>query len=183
MQLSGLNVPAADMSLYQTAMGSLREAITESRELMAFLESLPESPEFSLDAGISRLVQRLSPLAEQAGQSICTRRMLNPMPRLPIPTSWAVYRIVQQALQNAIQHAGPTEIQLIARQSEEQLMIEVIDQGCGFDTATIPAVGHYGLTSMRERAATMGARLEIESSRGNGTIVRLALPHSLESKR
>jgi signal transduction histidine kinase len=85
-----------------------------------------------------------------------------------------VLRIAQEALQNAVRHAGAQHlgVRLVVRDGE--LVLEVSDDGAGFEPAA-PEVRsrRLGLTSMEERAARLGGRLEIRSAPGAGTTVRL----------
>jgi signal transduction histidine kinase len=85
-----------------------------------------------------------------------------------------VLRIAQEALQNALRHAGPARIRVSLHRDGDGLLLEVADDGAGFDPAG-PGVRsrRLGLTSMEERAERLGAVLVIRSSAGAGTTVRL----------
>ena len=92
----------------------------------------------------------------------------------------ASYRIVQEALSNAIQHAQARTIGVSVANRIDGLTLSVDDDGMGF---TLPAKanaltsgGHFGLVGMRERAARMGGSLEIETAAGQGTRVTARLP-------
>jgi signal transduction histidine kinase len=86
-------------------------------------------------------------------------------------------RIAQEAVNNAVRHACATHIQLTLTFSEHQLILEVFDNGSGFDidAATTPQSGHYGIVGMRERATGIKAQLEISSEIEKGTRVRVTL--------
>lgn len=90
---------------------------------------------------------------------------------------WAtrdVYRIAQEAIRNAVHHGRPRRIAVrLAREAGGHLL-EVFDDGAGFDPSSSAPGG--GLPGMRERADALGARLEITSAAGEGTLVRLFLP-------
>jgi PAS domain S-box-containing protein len=92
-----------------------------------------------------------------------------------------IYRITQQALENAIQHAQAAHISVSGELSENQLEISIEDDGLGFSPHEFMSLSqqkgdkHYGLIGMHERAEIIGARLHIQSSPGNGTRVTLAL--------
>ncbi len=85
-----------------------------------------------------------------------------------------VLRITQEALHNAVRHAGAGRVSVLARQDERSLVVEVSDDGVGF-VPQHPEVRsrHLGLTSMEERARELGGRVEIRSAPGRGTTVRL----------
>jgi signal transduction histidine kinase len=90
-----------------------------------------------------------------------------------------VFRIAQEALQNALRHAHPTHIVLRLRAEDGQLVLDVEDDGVGFDPeATDVRSRRLGLTSMEERAQRLGARLEVRSAEGAGTTVHLETPHA-----
>jgi signal transduction histidine kinase len=85
-----------------------------------------------------------------------------------------VLRIAQEALHNALRHAAPNRVSVRVADERDRLLVEVIDDGAGFE----PGDGelrskHLGLTSMEERARSIGGRLELHSAPGSGTTVRL----------
>lgn len=89
-----------------------------------------------------------------------------------------VFRIAQEALQNALRHAHATHILLRLRAEDGQLLLDVEDDGVGFDPDGADVRSQrLGLTSMEERAQRLGARLEIRSAQGAGTTVHLEMPH------
>jgi signal transduction histidine kinase len=85
-----------------------------------------------------------------------------------------VFRITQEALQNAIRHANAKHVVVRMRSENGRLLVEVADDGVGFDPdAAELRSKHLGLTSMEERARQLGGRLEVRSAQGSGTTVRL----------
>jgi signal transduction histidine kinase len=85
-----------------------------------------------------------------------------------------VLRIAQEALQNALRHAGAERVELRLDARNGQLVMSVIDDGIGFDPAAPELRSRrLGLTSMEERAEAIGGTLSIESAPGAGTTVRL----------
>jgi signal transduction histidine kinase len=85
-----------------------------------------------------------------------------------------VLRIAQEALHNAVRHAGARTVSVRLQGSGRQLLLEVVDDGVGFDPGGVEVRSRQlGLTSMEERARELGAKLEIRSSPGDGTTVRL----------
>jgi len=89
------------------------------------------------------------------------------------------FRIVQQALTNAVEHSGARRIVIAVHAQQGALRISVRDDGRGFDPAALsaPDTGyHMGLTSMRERAAQLGGSVTITSAPGRGTEVLATLP-------
>jgi signal transduction histidine kinase len=90
-----------------------------------------------------------------------------------------VFRIAQEALQNALRHAEASRVVVRLHGENGRLRLEVEDDGVGFD-ADAPELRsrRLGLTSMEERAQRIGARLELRSTAGAGTVVRLETAHA-----
>ncbi len=92
---------------------------------------------------------------------------------LPPPTALAVFRIVQEALTNAVRHSRGSRIDVrLALVASSDLLLEVEDNGVGVDPAAVHAPTSIGLQAMRERARDVGGLLEFSSSPGRGTVVR-----------
>jgi signal transduction histidine kinase len=98
----------------------------------------------------------------------------------------AAYRIAQEALNNAVQHAQAETITVQVRSMPEQLELAVQDDGVGFDLPPQPDVltqaGHFGLLSMRERATLLGGSFRIETTPGSGTRVAARLPAAPDAR-
>jgi signal transduction histidine kinase len=98
-------------------------------------------------------------------------------PRLAPSVEGEVLRIAQEALQNALRHAGAARIQVALSRADGGLVLVVADDGVGFDPAAPEVRSHrLGLTSMEERARALDGVLTISSERGGGTTVRLEVP-------
>jgi len=91
-------------------------------------------------------------------------------PGLPLPVKEALYRVAQEALHNVVKHAGATKLALNLNSEDGQLILEICDNGRGFDVNGTFA-GHLGLRSMRERMENAGGDLTITSSPCHGTQV------------
>jgi signal transduction histidine kinase len=100
---------------------------------------------------------------------------------LPDDVAVAIFRITQEALHNAIQHADASEIVVRLTQYPDHLRLTVTDDGRGIAGGAEPgrlvAQGHLGLAGMRERAAMIGGKLEVQTATDYGTVVILELPH------
>jgi signal transduction histidine kinase len=106
-------------------------------------------------------------------------------PRLPHSTELAVYRVFQEALANVLRHAGATRLSLELKSDDRSVAVRLTDNGRGFDpldAARASASGdHLGLVSMQERAAFIGADLEVTSAAGRGTTIRLRVPRVISA--
>jgi signal transduction histidine kinase len=94
-------------------------------------------------------------------------------PNVPAATRDALVMIVREALHNVVKHAGASSVEIVLEQPADHLVLMVTDDGRGFDTGRTKA-GHFGLQSMRERAAAVGASLQLVSEEGIGTRLRIA---------
>lgn len=97
-----------------------------------------------------------------------------------LPASWSpagrreVFLFIKEALTNIVRHAQATAVDLTLVADERELRLEIHDDGKGFDPAAVG--GGMGLTSMRERARTVGGSLAITSAPGKGTRITLKVP-------
>lgn len=91
--------------------------------------------------------------------------------RLSIDVETALYRIGQEALTNVAKHADASKVEVILERRGENVLLVIEDDGKGFETETDETGGGFGLVGMRERAALIGAQLEIESSAQAGTTI------------
>jgi PAS domain S-box-containing protein len=96
-------------------------------------------------------------------------------PDMGLDAKEALYRVAQEAMNNAVKHARATRIDLRLQCSDGTLSLEVGDDGVGFDpNRTYP--GHLGLKTMRERVVQLGGDLVIESAPGEGALVQVNVP-------
>ncbi len=102
------------------------------------------------------------------------------LPTLTETTAITLYRIQQQATRNVIQHAEASQVWIRLQMQENNLLLEVEDNGRGFAKPQrwieLVRQGHLGVVSMSERAAEIDGVLEIDTEPGRGTIVRLRVP-------
>ena len=102
-----------------------------------------------------------------------------PLPRLPRESDIVLYRIVQEALQNAHKYARGAQVVVRLSHRDGMLHLSIRDDGPGFDpheVARRAGRSNWGLMSMRERAELIGARFSVASSPGHGTEVTVSLP-------
>lgn len=161
----------------------LQEAIAgvevETERLRALIEEL--RPGVLDELGLGAAVEALADRTESPTMEVRTRIELGfEKGRIEIrhdeELETAIYRIVQEALANAIQHAHPSYVvvELSEGDGRGEVRIAVRDDGRGFDPSA-PTDG-FGLSGMRERVELFGGSLEIDSSVGGGTEVRARIP-------
>jgi PAS domain S-box-containing protein len=154
----------------QAAIDAVRRGAQGLREVVNDLR-LEDEVGRPFTAMVESLVKRNRTMARKAEISL---NMGEEGPSVPLGETGAqVSRVIQEALTNARRHAGAEKISVSLRMDGEDLVVEVSDDGRGFDPETPPGVG---LGSMRERAALSGGELEIQSVPERGTRVRLRVP-------
>jgi len=128
------------------------------------------------------LVAALEMLSNEAGQNSHLQVELHISGherRLAADVELALYRMVQEALNNAIRHAHAAQISIEIIFSAQDVNIQVSDNGIGFNVPKSPTEfapgGHFGLVGLYERAQLIGARLEIKSTPGNSTQLSICL--------
>jgi signal transduction histidine kinase len=145
-----------------------KEALDELRSLILGLRP-PELERDGLEGALRKEVEMLSRVH---GTSI--ELELDPDVRLDRERELAVLRIAHEAIQNALRHARAEHVLVRVSPSEGGMIVEVTDDGVGFDPdAADIRSRHLGLTSMEERARELSGRLAIHSAPGAGTTVRL----------
>jgi PAS domain S-box-containing protein len=95
--------------------------------------------------------------------------------RLPDEISLCLFRVLQEALQNALKHSGSRQVQVSLRGGARQIELTIVDEGVGFDQRAARTRG-LGLTSMRERMKLVDGELSIDSKPGAGTTVSARVP-------
>jgi signal transduction histidine kinase len=87
----------------------------------------------------------------------------------------ALFRIVQETLNNTAKHARATEVNIKLIQSNEYLTLEITDNGVGFDVNDKKKADSYGLLGMKERVFLLGGELKISSTKDVGTTIKVKL--------
>jgi signal transduction histidine kinase len=156
-----------------TALSAIKDASKETlRELRTTLGVLRQVDEAGpLDPAPS--LDRLGELLTRTKNAGLPVRLIVSGDRgpLPAPVDLAAYRIVQEALTNAVRHAGSATATVIVRYDADHVVVEVNDDGQGSEVAE-----GNGIRGMRERAATLGGTLAASPRPGGGFLVRASLP-------
>jgi signal transduction histidine kinase len=148
-----------------------RGALTEMRRLVGMLRSDapdPLTPQPGLD-DLPTLVTQVREAGLPVELHVDGERRT-----LPAGIELSAYRIVQEALTNALKHAGDARAEVHVRYGRESLELEIVDDGAG--GAARAASGGHGLVGMRERVALYGGRLDAGRRASGGFSVRVLLP-------
>jgi len=167
----------SDPRMARTELRFLRELLRrELGDVRSFLTQLrpPVLDELGLDGSI---IDTVATQAALSGLHITTE-LEAPADALNEATQTVVLRVVQEALQNVRKHAGAKNVVVVSTLADGQWVLEIRDDGRGFDTGAVAARGrrNFGLQFMRERAELVGAQFDVRSRPEAGTVVRLAIP-------
>jgi PAS domain S-box-containing protein len=167
-------LPASLVASLATLRGQLEEALAATRTLVWRLRPV-ELDERGLAGAVVTLAEKIR---QRHGFQVDVH-ISGLDERLPAPAESAVYRVVQEAVTNAVKHANPQTISIVITRRKSAVVAVVEDDGAGF--ALDELVGSddesgFGIVGMRERAASLGGQLVIESRPGNGAMVRLEVP-------
>jgi signal transduction histidine kinase len=165
------NADEAGTQLDQLAV-SARQAYSDVREAIVGLRTLPGS-----DRSLEEVLHEfLHQWREQSGVS--TALAIDADLRMQTSVELQIVRIIQESLTNVRKHARATNVRVDVHQRNGQLVASIADDGLGFnpEVTTRGEFPKFGLTTMRERAASIGGTLEIDSTPGTGTTVRFTMP-------
>ena len=152
------------------AMGQmLREAIAQTRSLARGLVPVGSDPD-ALQNGLTELADH----ATGSGRIKCQFECPHPVLIHQQFTAGHLYRIAQEAVNNAMKHARASEISIRLVERNATLVLEIGDNGAGMSEAATKR--GIGLGVMRHRAGAIGANLQVDSKRGEGVTVRCTLP-------
>jgi PAS domain S-box-containing protein len=148
--------------------GTAQEALQEMRLLIFELR-----PPILEQEGLVAALQARLAAVEGRVPGLVTRIDVPGELRLPAPVEEALYRIAQEALNNALKHARARSISLSLRHEGPTVTLEIADDGAGFDQAAVGGHGGFGLRGMAERARQVGGHLAVQSAPGEGTTIRV----------
>jgi signal transduction histidine kinase len=161
--------PAGSRARVDRALTIARQSLAEARRaLWALRPELLEREPF--EAAIGRLARKWS---ETSGIHTETLVTGTPCP-LPASVEVTLLRAAQEALANALKHADSRTVSLTLSYMEDQVAMDVQDDGKGFDVCA-PARG-FGLKGMGERVESLGGSLSVESAPGEGTTLVVQMP-------
>lgn len=144
--------------------GQMYDSVADFRAVLADLRP-PSLEDFGLRFALAEYVE---PLAPRWGVDLhVLGRDLDPRPGLTVET--ALFRIVQEALNNVVRHAGATRVVVSVVRRSGRIVIKVRDNGSGFEPGATRRGN--GLRIMRERAEAVGAQVTVRAWAGRGTVV------------
>jgi signal transduction histidine kinase len=162
--------PQAAVALLDVVQDAGREAVDEMQVLLGVLREEDDGASLAPRPGLPRLAELVAQVRD-AGLDV-TLRVEGEERSLPAPVDMSAYRIVQEALTNALKHAGPARAEVLVRYGERAIELEVLDDGAGGGG---PGGGH-GLIGIRERVLLYGGEFEAGARVDGGFRVHALLP-------
>jgi signal transduction histidine kinase len=156
--------------LLDESLAATRSGVEETRRALKALRASPLE-----DLGLRLALRQLAEGAAARGGLALRLDLPEQTPSLAPDVEQVIYRIAQEALENAVNHAGAKHLDMQLEVSVPAIRLSVADDGIGFDPDREEAAGHFGLRGMRERAQLAGGQLAVESKPGRGTTVRLTI--------
>jgi two-component system sensor histidine kinase DegS len=167
------------MSELSDFKATVRVALEETRKLIFDLRPMTLD-----DLGLVPTLRKFMADFEQRGGIRARLNIVGAERRLPGDLEASLFRIVQEAMNNAGKHSGADTIDVTVMIGPQRVVASVRDNGRGFDVAAAQAraerTRHLGLVSMRERAGLEHGVLDITSVPGNGTQVRVSIDYAGE---
>ena len=160
----------------ETIGDELMRVTGELRAMSADLHP-PALQQFGLPAALRSHADRLR---DRTSDLQVTLDLPDEAPSLPEPVALSLFRVAQEAMNNAVQHGNANHIRVRLQCADDTVELDVEDDGVGFtppdDWHTLADQDHYGLLGMQERAEAIGADLDISAASGEGTHICLRGP-------
>ena len=174
-QAAAGNVNANQINQAVEYIEDIQNTAQESLADMRLLIYELKPPILDKEGLIAALQNRLISVEDRA--RIKSSLQTNLSGRLPTQVEEGIYQITREALNNIIKHAKAKNISIRIQRESEFILVEISDDGIGFEPGKIRR-GCLGLVNMQECAQSQGWKLEIESSPGNGTHIKLEIEHN-----
>ena len=172
IDLLGQKAVATDPSAKLQQLGEHVRELSSDVHQLAYQLHPAKLDQLGLVAAVSGLCRDLS---QKSGLKVEFSH--DHIPReLPADVARCVFRVVQESLQNVVRHSGAKEARLELAAQNGNLRLVVSDEGRGFDMEAARKTGGLGLLSMRERVRLSQGHLDIQSSPGQGTQIKLTIP-------
>ena len=180
-------------SVLTTLLSAARAETAEAKELAALMagnaighlrDAVSEAPQGDAEISIAALANRIADAAGALSEPVFVDSDGVRPGRIPVAVAEAVYSAAVQAMVNSLQHAGPAHRRwAVVRGGADDLVVEVGDDGAGFDPDAVPTERLGVRVSILERVASVGGVAVIDTAVGHGTVVSLHWPAPKEARR
>jgi signal transduction histidine kinase len=155
---------------YVNRLGELAQQSLKEMRLLVY-ELQPTA--FEKGGLVGAIQSRLDAVERRSG--IQARLFIEGNYQLPADVQVQFYRVAEEALNNALKHSGASAIRIRIRSSADSVMLEIEDNGRGFDPRQSGVSGGLGLVSISERVDNLGGHFELKTAPGKGTVIRVYL--------
>jgi signal transduction histidine kinase len=150
------------------ALNIARELSTQSLVNIRQAVHTMRHSEFDLNQALMSLVHQF-----RQSQNLSIEHHIN-LPQLPLQTSYQLYCVIQEGLTNIRKHSQASVVSLHSSVTPDMIMLELTDDGIGFDLNTPPT--GFGLRGIQERIQLLGGQFKIKTSLGQGTHLQVKIP-------
>ncbi len=178
-------VPQDEASLVQTFSRLEAQVVNTVRELRGVLRELRPAglEEHGLLAALDGFINQVKRQYTHRELEIEKQWPAAPL-NIPLPIATCLFKVVQEALRNVVRHTTARKVEILLEQSNTHTIMVIKDDGEGFATqpkfTQLAHDGHFGLVGMLERVELVGGQLEVDSTPGNGTAIRVSVPLIVE---
>jgi len=162
-------IKSGDLERAESYLARLADTAQDALKEMRLLVYELRPPPLEREGLVGAIQQRLGAVERRVG--VKAHLLVDDTVRLPAPVEEGLYRIAQEALNNALKHAMATSVTVRIRVVDEHVELEVADDGIGFDPATAGSRNGMGLANMQERAKRLGGAVQVVSAPGKGAKV------------
>ena len=168
--------PAKAQEVLGTIEASSRQAVVELHQLLGFLRREDQADDLAPQPDLTRLPELI---AQAAQGRLAVELTIEGSPRdLPLMLQVSAYRVIQEALTNALKHSGGTSATVDVEYAPTALVIEVRDDGATAHGSSAKNIGGHGLMGMRERVGLHGGHLRAGAGPQGGFMVHATFPYA-----
>jgi signal transduction histidine kinase len=162
---------SGEFELATNHLGEVRDTALEALREMRLLIFELRPPILEKEGLVTALRTRLEMVEGRSGLE--TEFRAERVDGLPAEIEEGLYRIAQEVLNNVLKHAQARSVTVYLSRNQQKVILEITDDGIGFDPTTIQDNSGLGLAGMEERTALLGGQLMVNSKPGEGTSVRV----------
>jgi signal transduction histidine kinase len=165
-----------DLEELQKQLDKIRSSKQETSDrIRALIRDLHRSP-----LGAAGLAESIESFTDEVGRDSGIRFHHDVQEiALPAPIALLIFHIAREGVMNALKHADPTDVWIAVTEADENIVLELRDNGSGFDSTAPGPEGHYGMAMMRERAKVGGGTLDVTTAPDDGTTLTVRFPIDL----
>ena len=165
-----------DLETLATQLDKIRDSKQDTSDrIRALIRDLHRSP-----LGAKGLAEALESFTDEVGRDsgVTFHRDVEEI-EMPAPIALLLYHVAREGVMNALKHAKASDVWIGVHDEDDDIVLELRDNGVGFDTAAPGPEGHFGMAMMRERAQVGGGGLDVESAPGEVTTITVRFPVAL----